>query len=120
MPPGQPGQPGRPGLPGLPAPPGAAAPGARAPGVVPVGDTPPRAAPAPPPPAPAPRAPAPPPRPRPRPGYPQGSAHHGVLKALNKKRVHGIPLVTLTLLITAPAVLAAALLRPRSAGARRR
>ncbi|MHA7962258.1 hypothetical protein ACX9I7_31475, partial [Streptomyces sp. L500] len=92
----------------------------RAPGVVPVGDTPPRAAPAAPPPAPTPRAPAPPPRPRPRPGYPQGSVHHDVLKALNKKRVHGIPLVTLTLLVTAPAVLAAALLRPRSAYARRR
>ncbi|MFF4160060.1 hypothetical protein [Streptomyces sp. NPDC001678] len=83
---------------------------------MPVDNAPPRPAPAPPPPAPAPRAPAP----RPRPGYPQGSVHHGVLKALGKKAVHGFPLVTLTLLITAPAVLAAALLRPRSGGARRR
>ncbi|MEU3351770.1 hypothetical protein [Streptomyces sp. NPDC037389] len=83
---------------------------------MPVNNAAPRPAPAPPPPAPAPRAPAPPPRP----GFPPGSVHHGLVKALGKKAVHGFPLVTLTLLITAPAVLAAALLRPRSASARRR
>ncbi|MCC3779174.1 hypothetical protein [Streptomyces sp. UNOB3_S3] len=87
---------------------------------MPVNNAPPRAAPAPPPApdrrVPAPRAPAP----RPRPGHPRGSAHHGIVKALNKKAVRGIPLVTLTLLVTAPAVLAAALLRPRSGGSRRR
>ncbi|MEU7135090.1 hypothetical protein [Streptomyces sp. NPDC046261] len=38
---------------------------------------------------------------------------------MHKQQDHGTSLVTLTLLLSTPAVLAAALLRPRSGGGRR-
>ncbi|MGK5732211.1 hypothetical protein ACSNOG_21975, partial [Streptomyces sp. URMC 124] len=45
-------------------------------------------------------------------------AYHKVLPSASEKQLRGLSLVTLTLLLTTPAVLAAALLRPRS-GSRR-
>ncbi|MEU1309111.1 hypothetical protein ABZ419_09475 [Streptomyces cinnamoneus] len=65
-----------------------------------------------------PAAPAPPPShavpTTPRPQFPPHPVYRNSLKAVSKKPVRHASLVTLTLLLTTPAVLAAALLRPRS------
>ncbi|MEU1778805.1 MULTISPECIES: hypothetical protein [Streptomyces] len=71
---------------------------------------------------PPPPAPAPPARPAPAPPPPRAPApaRHVVRRpyhqAVTKPAKNGASLVTLTLVITAPAVLAAALLRPRGSG----
>ncbi|MEV5240322.1 hypothetical protein AB0K89_14620 [Streptomyces cinnamoneus] len=69
-------------------------------------------------------APAPPPShtvpTTPRPQFPPRPAYRNSVKAASKKPVRSTPLVTLTLLLTTPAVLAAALLRPRSLARRGR
>ncbi|MCA6093850.1 hypothetical protein LE181_17000, partial [Streptomyces sp. SCA3-4] len=97
---------------GAPAP--AAPPAPRPPGPLPVGTVPLR----------PPAAPAPPPShtvpSTPRPQFPPRPAYRSSVKAASKKPVRSTPLVTLTLLLTTPAVLAAALLRPRSSARRGR
>ncbi|MEV4440600.1 hypothetical protein AB0K09_16555, partial [Streptomyces sp. NPDC049577] len=51
-----------------------------------------------------------------RPASPRRPAYRSSLKALSKPQAHGTSLVTFTLVLTAPAILAAALLRPRGGG----
>ncbi|WP_223268129.1 hypothetical protein, partial [Streptosporangium nondiastaticum] len=75
----------------------------------------------PPAPAPAPRpSTAPKPPTRPNPPAARRPLYRSVIKAVGKKKAGSVSLVELTLLLTVPAVLAAALLRPRSATRRNR
>ncbi|WP_425428240.1 hypothetical protein, partial [Streptomyces roseoverticillatus] len=57
---------------------------------------------------------------RPNPPEARRPLYRNAIKSIGKKKTGSVSLVELTLLLTVPAVLAAALLRPRSATRRNR